>query len=393
MCIQLRIVRTTEDKAKVYRLRRRVFVEEEKRFPLAADHIVDRYDSFSETVNFLALSDGEPAAAIRLTLDNPAGLPAQDAYDFSAFRRNLEGGCASIGWLCIRKAFRRHPGLVVSLIQMCFREMRKAGARHVLSVLHPPVLPLLKRLVGATAAGPKFVDHVLQVPMVPMHVDMEALPPGSRERFADPAVQPFDDAAERRLFRKNDIIVSKDAPGTEVFQVIRGVVHVHGGTDADARLTEESGPSTQPILFGPGQVFGELSVIDGGCRTATISAHSDEVDVMVWDRDSFLDQVHRSPERMLFLLGLMAGRLRYAIEEQGSDPSTALAARLLVDASRHGRQAVDTRWLARQCGLDRRSFDTLVMPWEANRWIAADPERTSIRVIDGARLATATGMP
>ncbi|MBI5062878.1 MAG: GNAT family N-acetyltransferase, partial [Desulfatitalea sp.] len=200
MAIELRTVRSTADKAAVYRLRYRVFVEEEQRFHLTMDHIFDRFDSFEETSNFLAFDGGEAVAGIRLVLDGPAGLPAGHAFDFEPLRRTLTGGCATVGWFCIRKAYRRHPGLVVSLIQMCFRQMRQHNARHVLAVVHPPALALMQRLVGARPLAPQFEDHALGVPIVPVHVDLENLPPGSRERLVDPEEQPFEDARERRLY-------------------------------------------------------------------------------------------------------------------------------------------------------------------------------------------------
>lgn len=392
MSIQLRVVRSTEEKAQVYRLRYRVFVDEEQRFPISADHIVDRYDSFEETTNILAFSDEEPVAGIRVTFDNPAGLPVQDAFDFIPFQRMLTGGCASIGWLCIRQKCRRNPGLVVSLIQMCFREMRKRGVRHVLSVLHPPVLPLLERLVGARALAPEFLEERLQVPMVPMHVDLNRLPPGSRERFADPERSIFDDATERRLFRKNEVIFSRGNAGDEVFQVIRGVVRAEPADAGSGPELSENGQEPH-LFFGPGQIFGEVSALDGGRRTVTLMAHSDEVDVMVWDRATVHAQLKAAPERMFELLRLMAGRLRRAIHGKVSNASTALAARLLVDASRRGSQPVDARWLARQCGLDRKSLTRMVMPWEENQWIQADSKQGSIRVINGGRLAQEAGMP
>lgn len=391
MSIRLRIVRSTQEKAQVYRLRYRVFVDEEQRFPIPADHIVDRYDSFEETTNILAFSDGEPVAGIRVTLDNPAGLPVQDAFDFLPFQRTLAGGCASIGWLCIRQRYRRNPGLVVSLIQMCFREMRKRGVRHVLSVLHPPVLPLLERLVGARAVAPEFLEHRLQVPMVPMHVDLDRLPPGSRERFADPEKGIFDDATERRLFRKGEVIFSRGNAGTEVFQIMRGVVRTESAEAVFCSAGSENGREPH-LLLGPGQIFGELSALDGGKRTVTLVAHSDEVDVMVWDRATVHAQLRATPERMFELLRLMAGRLRHAIQGRITNPSAALAARLLVDASRRGSHPVDVRWLARQCGLDRKSLKRMVMPWEENRWIQADSKQENIRVINGGRLAQEAGM-
>lgn len=386
MAIELKTVRSTADKAEVYRLRYRVFIEEEQRFHLSTDHILDRFDSFDEATNFLAFSDNEAVAGIRLVLDGPAGLPAQQAFDFEPLRRTLSGGCATVGWFCIRKAFRRNPGLVVSLIQMCFRRMRRHQARHVLAVVHPPALALMKRLVGARPLAPEIEDHGLGVPIVPVHVDLENLPPGCRERFVDPEEHPFEDSLERRLYRKNEVIFRRGDAGTQVYQVMRGVVRIEGESASWDRAVAP-GPAKSPLLMGPGQIFGELSALDGLPRIATLVAHSEDLDVMVWNTRSILDQLQQSPDRTLHLCRLMATRLRNSLEGEAANPSTALAARLLVGAAGKQNQPVDARWLAGQCGLDRQSLTSMVLPWAEEHLIAADTQQQHIWVIDRSRLA------
>lgn len=384
MAIELRTVYSTADKTEVYRLRHRVFVEEEQRFHLTMDHIYDRFDSFEEARNFLALDAGEAVAGIRLVLDGPAGLPAQHAFDFKPLRRTLTGGCATVGWFCIRKAYRRHPGLVVSLIQMCFRQMRAHGARHVLAVVHPPALALMQRMVGARPLAPQFEDRALGVPIIPVHVDLENLPPGSRERFVDPEERLFEDSRERRLYRKNQVIFLRGESGGEVFQVLRGVVCIQPeGYPPDA----ENGAAHPGLLLGPGQFFGELSALDGRARSATLVAHSEDVDLMVWPRATILDQLRASPECALRLCHMLAARLRGLVDGGATSPSTALAARLLVGAAGRQNQPVDARWLAGQCGLDRQSLSSMVLPWAQERMIAADDTQAHIWVIDRGRLS------
>jgi len=387
MSIQLKIARSTVEKDQVYQLRSKVFIEEEKRFDLSTEHIYDRFDSFNETSNFLAFSDNSPVAGIRLVLDNPVGLPAEEAFDFGPLRQSLSGGCATVGWFCIRKQFRRHPGLVVSLIQMCFRKMRQHGARHVLAVMYPPALPLLSRLVGAQPLGPEIMDHALGVGIVPVHVDLENLPMGSRERFLDPDEHLFEDSAERRLFRRDETIVSHGDSDHHVYQIMRGVVRAHRPVEGAHRSAGSEDKEAFTLLLGPGQIFGELSALDGRGANQTMVAHSEDVDVMVWPRQSFTDQMYASPERMMRLCRMMAESLRRTYEQPEADPSAALAARLLVGASGQGRRPVDARWLAGQCGLDRQTFTRVVLPWEAEHVIEADEKNKRIWVIDGGRLA------
>lgn len=379
MTIILKAAKTTADKENVYRLRHHIFVEEEQRFDMAGNHLFDRYDSFEETTNFLAFHNNRPVAGIRLVLDGPGGLPAEEAFDFSELRQDLEGGFATVGWFCISKPFRRNPGLAVSLIQMCFRQMRQVKARHVLAVMHPPALPLLSRLVGARPLGPEIIDHGLGVGIIPVHVDLENLPDGSRERFVDPDEHVFEDANERRLYRKGEAVYTRGDEGNEVFQIMRGVVRVEENTP------DYSDGENQGILLGPGQVFGELSAMDGRQRASTVTAYSTDVDVMVWDNRTFRSQLS-DPQRAVALCRLMAQRVRRSMAPPHFNPSSALAARLLVGASGQKNQPVDARWLAGQCGVDRGGLSRLVMPWAQDQVVSADSNQKKIWVIDRPRL-------
>ena len=83
MAIRLRLARSSQEKDLVYQLRHRVFVEEERRFSHHSSRVVDRFDCLDETLNILAYDDDlpDPLASLRLTLENPVGLPAAEVYD------------------------------------------------------------------------------------------------------------------------------------------------------------------------------------------------------------------------------------------------------------------------------------------------------------------------
>lgn len=386
MPIRLKIARSTAEKAQVYRFRHRVFVEEEKRFPATGNHITDQFDSFAETINVLAFDDELPIGSIRVIMENDVGFPADEFYDFTPFRSTLKGACACIGWLCCTRKYRRHPGLVIGLIKMCFREMRKKKARHVLATLHPPVLPMLARIVGARAIGPEFHCEALQVDMVPVHVDLQQLPPGSRETFDDPSDMILTDSNERRIYRRGEIIIRQGDIGQEAFLMMRGSVRVISD-EAAVSLGGES------PMFGPGQIFGELSLLDGGPRTSTVIANSNEADVMVWTRAELLQQLRSDQTRALRILELLGSRLRHQIEGHPHNPPVALAARILVDSSHQGELPVDMQWLSRQCGIEGRVFQNIVANWEREHWVTTDPDRGCLAVNNRHEIMARVGMP
>ena len=149
---------------------------------------------------------------------------------------------------------------------------------------------LLARLVG-----PEFHSPALNVAMLPIHVDLKHLPPGGRETFADPSQQILEDSTERRIYRRSEVIIQKDTVGEEAFLIMRGSVRAIVENAAGADWLD--GP-----MFGPGQIIGELSLLDGGPRTVTLVAYSNEVDVMVWTREELLQQLRASQDKALQVL-------------------------------------------------------------------------------------------
>jgi CRP-like cAMP-binding protein len=63
--------------------------------------------------------------------------------------------------------------------------------------------------------------------------------------------------------------------------------------------------------FGPGEFFGEMSMLDKGPRSATVTAES-EMDLLVLDGQEFRSLIEASPGVAWKMLASMAGRLRNA---------------------------------------------------------------------------------
>ena len=375
MPISLRAAKSAQEKNEVYKLRYKVFVEEEKRFEHPPDRIFDFYDTLDETANFLAFEGNEVVGSLRVTVENPVGLPAMEHYDFGPLMRQIPGKFAGIGWLCIAERYRRHRGILAGLFKMIVRETKKRGVRHLIAPLHPAILPLLKRF-GARAVAEEFFSEELQVPMVPIHIDYEDLPPGLREFSQDPLHMIFQDSNERLIYRQGETIVEKGAPGDETFLIMRGSVEVltnnKDGSDADI---EDDDQKSNPLL-GPGQVLGELALLDGGPRSATVICHSKEVDLMVWTREQFLHQLTTDNSKAIKLCEMLGNRLRMEVEGYSpSGVSDAIVATVMVDASRDGLESVNLVWLASQCGLWPKEMKSLIKKWVDKNLVRYDNEQ------------------
>jgi len=85
--------------------------------------------------------------------------------------------------------------------------------------------------------------------------------------------------------------------GSEVFVVVSGTARC----ERDGRCV---------AVFGPGDWFGEVALLDRGPRTATVVAES-PMEVMVFDRREFNALLETSPRVARRLLSAMAARMRW----------------------------------------------------------------------------------
>ncbi len=175
MDINYQIIRTTTEKIKLYRFRKQVFVDEEQRFKTDSDHITDLYDGIDETVNLAAFHNGRIIAAMRMTMENKAGFPVDQHWDFAAYRAGLTGPCVAFGWLCCARAFRQQKGLIRTLIAKGAEQAKKRKACHVLAVIHPPIFEMLHNNFGGRQIGTPFTDPHMNVEMLPIHVGVDEI--------------------------------------------------------------------------------------------------------------------------------------------------------------------------------------------------------------------------
>ncbi|MDX2436541.1 MAG: cyclic nucleotide-binding domain-containing protein [Acidobacteriota bacterium] len=94
-------------------------------------------------------------------------------------------------------------------------------------------------------------------------------------------------STELRSYDTGDIIVTEGESGSSLFLIVSGVVKVFTKT--------EDGVNLQLAELGLGDFFGEVSLLTGKPRTATITAHTD-VTAIELDRTNFEAIVENHPE-------------------------------------------------------------------------------------------------
>ena len=136
-----------------------------------------------------------------------------------------------------------------------------------------------------------------------------------------------------RRFGQGELIFREGDPGQVLYLVQAGQVRIYvNGLD---------GSETSVILFGrPGDMFGELAVIDGLPRSATAVA-LDETLLYTISRESFRLHMQRFPQLALNFMKELTHRVRYNTRQMDSlaslPVSQRLARKLLELAQDYGR--------------------------------------------------------
>jgi CRP/FNR family cyclic AMP-dependent transcriptional regulator len=122
---------------------------------------------------------------------------------------------------------------------------------------------------------------------------------GSEERLA------LAEKMDLLRYAAGDLLFSYGDPGHALYIVRSGEVEIFIKNDQGEKIVLE--------ISRPGDVFGEISLLDDGPRTAWVSALS-EAEVLRLDRAHFEDYVRQHTPAALNLLSVAARRLRKADE-------------------------------------------------------------------------------
>ena len=140
--------------------------------------------------------------------------------------------------------------------------------------------------------------------------------------------------ARQRTYRRGEVIFHQGDDGNTLYVLESGRVKV----EVDA----ESGDRAVVAILVPGDCFGEMALIDGQPRSATVEA-LEPVEALVLARNDFMEVVRTSTEAMECLLLTMTARMRHITQVVADltflDLEGRLAKKLLELAEEHGREA------------------------------------------------------
>jgi CRP-like cAMP-binding protein len=144
-------------------------------------------------------------------------------------------------------------------------------------------------------------------------------------------------------------------------------------------------------IIRPGEVFGEIALLDGRARTANATAMSD-CELIVIERREFIPFLRSEPDVTLKLMEILCSRLRKTSEQVQDvtflNLSTRLAKTLLrltanIEPSAP-KLAITQREISQIVGRSRESTNKQLRAWAKRGWIRL--ERGSVTVLKAEKL-------
>lgn len=192
-----------------------------------------------------------------------------------------------------------------------------------------------------------------------------------------------------RRLRSGEVLFRKGAEGTQLYGVLRGRLRISA-----------AGEDGREMVFGfsePGEVIGEIAILDSNPRSATVTALS-ECELLTLDRRDLLPFLERHPMVAIHLARVLAGRLRRLSELAEDallrDLPVRLAKKLVALADGGSGDATEVRISQQQLGelvgTSRESVNKQLRSWADDGIV--ETLRGGVRIVDRASLEAIAGM-
>src|ERR1700723_4625818 len=112
--------------------------------------------------------------------------------------------------------------------------------------------------------------------------------------------------AKHATLKRGATIFSKGDPGNSLIAVISGTVKIS--------ISSPDGRSAILNLIGPGEIFGEIALLDGRARTADAIANTN-CEIFIIDRREFIPFVRSQPALAMKFIELLCTRLRWTSDQ------------------------------------------------------------------------------
>lgn len=140
----------------------------------------------------------------------------------------------------------------------------------------------------------------------------------------------------RKTFAARSTMMAVDQRGEAVYFIVSGTVRVH--------VERPDGDDIVIAILGPGEMVGEMSLLDGRGRSANVTT-LDKTECLWMDGAAFRNALRNSAELSFAFAKLLAARIRLANEQiqalAALDVEARVARQLLALAARYGQAKKD----------------------------------------------------
>jgi CRP-like cAMP-binding protein len=177
--------------------------------------------------------------------------------------------------------------------------------------------------------------------------------------------------AKHATLKRGATIFSKGDPGNSLYAVVSGTVKMS--------ISSADGRSAILNIIGPGEIFGEIALLDGLARSTDAIANS-TCEVFIIDRREFIPFVKSQPTLAMKFIELLCGRLRLTSDQVEQiilqNLPGRLAAALIRLSEKHKPAAAGGRTIAitqqeisEMVGMTRESINKQLRAWATRNWV------------------------
>ena len=176
--------------------------------------------------------------------------------------------------------------------------------------------------------------------------------------------------AQPTSLKRGATLFAKGDPGHSLYAVISGTVKIS--------VSSPDGRNAILNLIGAGEVFGEMSVLDGRERSADATANTN-CEILIIDRRDFLPFVHSQPALAMKFIELLCERLRWTSDQVEQiilqDLPGRLASALLGLTEKRKLEsanrtiAITQQEISEMVGMTRESINKQLRAWAARDWL------------------------
>jgi len=204
--------------------------------------------------------------------------------------------------------------------------------------------------------------------------------------FPPVVIEHFGTYMTRRSVRRGATIFAKGDPGTGLMAVLWGSVKISVPTP--------DGREAVLNIINPGEIFGEMALLDGRPRSADAVA-MDDCELMVIDRRDFIPFLREQPDIALKFIEILCARIRHTSEQVEDVMYLSFPGRLAKTLlqltggpeapAAHRNVRITQRELSSIIGMSRESTNKQLRSWENRKWVRL--QRGGIAVLDPKALA------